>query len=64
MIFMPAYKNNLEVQIKQDFKQNMGLIDHEQSDTFHVWKFRGGSTNIYEESIISSYGRFDLLRDQ
>ncbi|CAD8199085.1 unnamed protein product [Paramecium octaurelia] len=49
---MPAYKNNLEVLIKQDTKQGMGLIDHEQTDTFHMWKFRGGSTTIYEENSV------------
>ncbi|CAD8211543.1 unnamed protein product [Paramecium octaurelia] len=49
---MPAYKSNLEVQIKQDQKQGMGLIDHEQTDTFPVWKFRGGSTTIYEENQV------------
>ncbi|CAD8126479.1 unnamed protein product [Paramecium sonneborni] len=49
---MPAYKSNLEVQIKQDQKQGIGLIDHEQTDTFPVWKFRGGSTTIYEENQV------------
>ncbi|CAK67239.1 unnamed protein product (macronuclear) [Paramecium tetraurelia] len=49
---MPAYKSNLEVQIKQDQKQGMGLIDHEQTDTFPVWKFKGGSTTIYEENQV------------
>ncbi|CAD8127797.1 unnamed protein product [Paramecium sonneborni] len=49
---MPAYKNNLEVLIKQDSKQGIGLIDHEQTETFNQWKFRGGLISIYEENSV------------
>ncbi|CAD8129156.1 unnamed protein product [Paramecium sonneborni] len=49
---MPAYKRTLQVQIKQDQKQGMGLIDHQWTDTFPVWKFRGGLTTIYVKNQV------------
>ena len=33
---MPIYKNNLEVTIRQDTKEAIGLIDHDISDTFPI----------------------------
>lgn len=53
---MPIYKANLDVQIKQDQKDGLGLIDHESIDSFPTWRFRGSSEkSIYKDSTTISY---------
>ncbi|KAM3134092.1 hypothetical protein pb186bvf_013818 [Paramecium bursaria] len=51
LIIMPIYKNNLEVTIRQDTKEAIGLIDHDISDTFPIQKFKiGQSIILFKES--------------